>query len=234
MTTQTPQKLKSALPLDTLSNTLCTVCWREVNDVDYLTSNEPWTVNQINEFEAKGEKHEADRLKRTLSIHEERRQNLFALLDLWVALDKNPYPGKQLRLCTAAAKLLPDYTYEGFGGEAAWKGLLEFYGKDLDCYYDVLITFPVKYVDKSIDEIEYELFTYCHVDSAVPVTVLTDILDCNKNSKYYRAIKQQLESKGWSWHQRRRAGEIEWAISRPVNFACNNNYTTVYTTTTTP
>jgi RNAse (barnase) inhibitor barstar len=225
MTTQTHQKLKSALPLDTLSDTLCKVCYREVNEVDYLTNSEPYLVSQISKFEDKGERDEAERLKQTLSLHEARRQNLFALLDLWVALDRNPYPGKQLRLFTAATKLLPDYTYEGFQGEAAWKGLIQFYGKELDCYYDVLITFPVKYVVKEIDEIEHELFTYCHTDSAVPVTVLTDILDCNKNSKYYRAIKQQLESKGWSWHQRRRAGEIEWAISRPVNFMYNNTTT---------
>jgi hypothetical protein len=139
------------------------------------------------------------------------------LLDLYVAVTNNPFPGQKLRLLEVAYTLFPQaeggfISGERLRGRGYWKAVFLAF----DLRSGVSIWFPAKVDEIDVVEVERKLIELAADDNFVPLKVAAEALPWEPRSKTYRAVKVNLESKGWRWGMLKRDGNVNRGIFTPV------------------
>jgi hypothetical protein len=138
------------------------------------------------------------------------------LLDLYVAVASNPFPGERMRLLEVAYRLFP--RVEGSfcpGGRLRGRGYWRVIFKEFELCGNVLIYFPAKDDDVDLNEVEKKLLELAAGNEFVYVKETKDILVWYPRSKTYRSVKKELENRGWKWGQKKVKGRLDRVIFIP-------------------
>jgi hypothetical protein len=138
------------------------------------------------------------------------------LLDLYVSVSCNPFPGEKLRLLEVAYSLFPQVEGgfspgERLRGRAYWRATLREFG----ICGNQKIYFPEKVDEVDLVEIERKLLELAGKESFVPVDKAREVLVWYPRSKTYVTVRKNLESNGWKWGQRRIEGKLNRVIYSP-------------------
>lgn len=138
------------------------------------------------------------------------------LLDLYVSVSCNPFPGEKLRLLEVAYLLFPQaeggfIPEERLRGRAYWRSTLREFG----ICGNQKIYFPEKVDEVDLVEIEHRLLELAGEESFVPVDKAREVLIWYPRSKTYVTVRKNLESNGWKWGQRRIEGKLNRVIYSP-------------------
>jgi hypothetical protein len=84
-----------------------------------------------------------------------------------------------------------------------------------------MVGFPVK--DEEVDVVEVEGLLHGEVreDGTILAANIPEILKIRKESKTYRAIRDQLKERGWVWKQRREGGKVVDVVFAPLSVSCS-------------
>jgi hypothetical protein len=158
------------------------------------------------------DKAEYDRVQSLLNHYDEMLVAFGLLLDLQVSLERNPYPGQQLRLIQVARALYPVIRVWQRVGRAAWQRI--FYEFNIPADYRV--TFPATVSDIDIYEVELALLQLVRDDNTIPAIDVPAALNLSPNSKQYRTIKIALTERGWQWKVQRIDNAPQKVVIPPV------------------
>jgi len=138
------------------------------------------------------------------------------LLDLYVAVVSNPFPGQVMRLLEVAYALFPDVEGgfmpgEMLRGRGYWRRVFYVFRINLT----EAIRFPVEIEKIDIFEVERKLVELLQEGCFVMVKDASKALPWDVRSKVYRTVKCSLEEKGWKWGQMKREGKVNKVIFAP-------------------
>jgi hypothetical protein len=145
------------------------------------------------------DKSEYDRIKSLIDFYDDKIVAFNLLLDLQFELESNPFPGRQVRLIQAAYELNPDLRLWHLWGYSAWKAIL----REFELPSGYRIKFPVCADDADIAEVELTLLQLVREDNTILAVDVPMALKLEVNSKAYRAVKKELEARGWVWKSKR-------------------------------
>lgn len=151
---------------------------------------------------------EFDRRNELWHLHEGRTVAYLLLLDLYVAVCQNPFPGQQLRLRDVALKVFPDAEGSfapgrGMRGKAYWKAVF----REFDLFDgSVRVNFPVETKKVSVRDLERKLLALACGRDFVPVKEAAVVLPWKPSSTTYRYVKGRLQKVGWRWGLKRLSG----------------------------
>jgi len=140
------------------------------------------------------------------------------LLELYVAVAKNPFPGEQKRLFEVACEVFPDAAGsfapgQGFRGRAYWKEVfLQF--PELDG--NVRVYFPVETEKIDVFALERKLIELSAGGEFVLLRESRQVLPWKVRSKAYKYVKGVLQERGWKWGQKKLKGQNVKVIWVPV------------------
>jgi hypothetical protein len=158
------------------------------------------------------DKAEYDRLQSLLQHYDEMLVAFELLLELQVDLERNPFPGQQLRLIQVARALYPLIRVWQRVGRAAWQRV--FY--EFDIPEDYRVTFPTTVSEIDIHEIELILLQLVRDDNTIPAISVPAALNLSPNSKQYRDVKNVLTKRGWQWKHRRVNNSTQKIVIPPI------------------
>jgi hypothetical protein len=158
------------------------------------------------------DKAEYDRLQSLLKHYDEMLVAYELLLELQVDIERNPFPGQQLRLIQVARTLYPVIRVWQRVGRSAWQRI--FYEFDIPA--DYRITFPTTVSVIEIHEIELTLLQLVQDDNTILATDVPVALNLSPNSKQYRNVKNALTNRGWQWKSRRMNNVLQKIVIPPV------------------
>jgi hypothetical protein len=158
------------------------------------------------------DKAEYDRLQSLLLHYDEMLVAYELLLDLQVDLERNPFPGQQLRLIQVARALYPLIRVWQRMGRPAWQRV--FY--EFDIPEDYRVTFPTTVSEIDIHEIELTLLQLVSEDNTIPAIDVPVALNLSPNSKQYHNVKNALTVRGWQWKSRRMNNTMQKIVIPPL------------------
>ncbi len=138
------------------------------------------------------------------------------LLDLYVAVANNPFPGEQMRLLEVAYRLFPQV--EGSfcpGGRLRGRGYWRVIFKEFELCASYLVYFPAKDDDVDLMEVEGQLLELAYNREFVSIEEAKSVLVWYPRSKTYVKVKKELEGRGWKWGQTRAGGKMMRVIFIP-------------------
>ncbi len=160
---------------------------------------------------------EFDRRNEQWHLLEGRTVAYLLLLDLYVAVSQNPFPGQQLRLRDVALKVFPDAEGgfspgRGLRGKAYWRAVF----REFDLFDgSVRVNFPVEPNKVSVRDLERKLLALACGRDFVPVKEAAVVLPWKPSSTTYRYVKERLQNVGWRWGSKRVTGNLLKVIFVP-------------------
>jgi hypothetical protein len=139
------------------------------------------------------------------------------LLDLYVAVSQNPFPGEEVTLLQTACRIFPDVSGSFTpGGELRGKGYWISIFREFNLLEGgTVVVFPVEVRKIDIPGLERKLLALACGGLFVSVKVAAEAFPWDSRSKAYKYAKVQLESKGWRWGSRRVEGALTKVIFVP-------------------
>jgi hypothetical protein len=152
---------------------------------------------------------EYDGWSERINLNDDFVVNAESLRRLKVAVEGNPYPGRQIRVQQVAVEQVPET------GKFRWRLIFE----DTDFGFPVnfanqKICFPVL-VELTVEDIEKVLFELVREDNTILASDVPEALNLKANGKAYREVKSKLEERGWSWRQRKEEGKVVKIVEAP-------------------
>jgi hypothetical protein len=207
--------------LTSLSSTFENCLMSYAGQVERWRNLRPRAKAELEEYRPKGNSSpdiaEFDRRNEQWHLLEGRTVAYLLLLDLYVAVAQNPFPGEKMTLLQTACRIFPDVSGSfSPGGELRGRGYWVGIFREFDLLDGgTVVVFPVEVRKTDIPELERKLLRLACGEPFVLVKVAAEALPWDSRSKAYKYAKVQLEWKGWRWGSRRVEGALAKVIFVP-------------------
>ena len=164
---------------------------------------------EVREREIK-DRSEYDGWSERISLNDRLVVNTESLRRLKIAVEGNPYPGKQMRVHQVAVEQIPEV------GKFRWRLIFE----DSDFDFPVnfgseRISFPVL-IELTVEDIEKVLFELVREDNTVLASLVPVALSLKPTGKQYKEVKKILLSRGWVWSRQYEEGKRVRVVIAPT------------------
>ena len=210
MTTQDSQSTTYDWLQNILKNSLTWIAGR----ILLWRDKRPYAIERWNEEKPKGykrayDKSEYDSWGEGIRINDKLEISGELVQQLLVAVESNPYPGKQMRVLQVAVEQVPD------AGKSTWCLILA----DTDFgfppnFANEKICFPAA-VEIAIEELERLLYEQVREDNTLLAGEVPAVLSLPSRGVRYLAVKKELQRRGWVWSQRREEGKKVKIVTAP-------------------
>lgn len=155
------------------------------------------------------DKSEFDGWCERININDKFEVNTELVRRLLFAVESNPYPGKQARVQQVAVEQVPD------ASKSAWADILtdREFGFPVN-FGNERIYFPNK-IEATIEELEQLLHEQVREDRTILASEVTKVIGLANCSARYKVVKQELQTRGWCWRQRREQGKVVSIVVAP-------------------
>jgi len=153
---------------------------------------------------------EYDSWSERVNLNDQFVVNAESLRRLKIAVEGNPYPGKQKRVQQVAVEQVPET------GKLRW--LLIFEDSDFGFpvnFANQKICFPVL-IELTVEDIEEILYNLVREDNTILAVKVPEALNMGASSKGYREVKNILKTRGWRWEQKWESGKNVKVIIPPA------------------
>jgi hypothetical protein len=164
---------------------------------------------EVREREIK-DRSEYDGWSERINLNDRLVVNTESLRRLKIAVEGNPYPGKQMRVHQVAVEQIPEV------GKFRWRLIFE----DSDFNFPVnfgseRISFPVR-IELTVEDIEKVLFELVREDNTVLASLVPVALSLKPTGKQYKEVKKILLSRGWVWSRQYEEGKQVRVVIAPT------------------
>ena len=164
---------------------------------------------EVREREKLKDRREYDGWSERINLNDNLVVNTETLRRLKIAVEGNPYPGRQMRVQQVAVEQIPEV------GKFKWR--LIFQDSDFgfpNNFGSEKICFPVM-VELTVEDIEKVLFELVREDNTIVAAIVPAALSMKPTGKEYKEVKEILKSRGWVWSRQYEEGKRVRVIVAP-------------------
>ena len=164
---------------------------------------------EIREREKLKDRSEYDGWSERINLNDALVVNTETLRRLKIAVEGNPYPGKQMRVQQVAVEQIPEV------GKFKWRFIFQ----DSDFGFpnnfgNERVYFPVL-VELTVEDIEKVLFELVREDNTIVATLAPVALNMKPTGKQFKEVKELLKNRGWVWSRQYEEGKRVRVIIAP-------------------